>query len=93
MRFLGVLGWALLFIACSTGMKYPYFGLDMPSPCYEQGTLVGIDENGDPDPDLNEPLLNCGKFGDCMVLKTETYERVLTDLYTCQESLKACEEN
>lgn len=90
-KFIGVLGWALLFVACSTGMQYPFFGLSISDDCYQSGKLVGIGEDGEHEPDLDEPLSNCQNFGDCLVLKTVTYERVLGDLNTCQEHLKSCE--
>jgi hypothetical protein len=86
--WIAVLGGA----GCAAASKYPFFALDITDACYKQGTLRAVGEDGEHDPDLDEPLENCKDSGECLVQKTLIEERQLTDLLACQEQLKACEE-
>jgi len=84
-----VLG-AFLFVSCASALKYPYFGMGISAECFDSSKLLGVNGNGDFDPDLDEPMKVCENYA-CVVSRIEVRERLETDLLTCQESLDACE--
>lgn len=89
-RIAAILGWSIVLVACTTALKYPYYGMGMSEPCFDASTLLGVDDKGF-NSDLNEPMKVCKNF-ECLVMKLNDHERLETDLASCQADLKACEE-
>ena len=90
-----ILGWGLVLMACTTALKYPYYGLGLSQQCVDEGVLLGVDGNGEFEENLNKPMRVClndsGPY-DCVVMRLGDHERLETDLAACQADLKACEE-
>jgi hypothetical protein len=90
-KLIAILGWGALFVACSTALTYPYYGIGLDDPCLEQGTLLGVNGKGEFDSKLDEPMTECSDYS-CLIMKLHDHERLETDLETCEVALDACEE-
>lgn len=79
-----------VLIACAGALKYPYFGMGMHDECFEKGTLLGVNEDGEFDEDFDERMAQCRDWN-CLVMKVKDHERLETDLAEREEELKTCE--
>lgn len=77
------------FMACATSFPYKWYGLQLPN--YDQGKLLGEDE----DDDL--PIRVCKPDeqikGKCVVVLIDEFDRLKSDHVQCRERLKACEQD
>lgn len=82
-----IFGTGAVIIACTTGFNYRFYGLRAES--YE-GTLLGSKPAEDVALKRCEP--DAAQKGKCLVIFVDEYERLLSDVATLQEQLKACQE-
>lgn len=77
----------LTFVAC--GASYKYYGLEMPTTCYDHGKLLG------PKPEDDIPLTLCKpearRKGKCVVMESSEFFAAKTEIETLRAALKACE--
>lgn len=80
----------LSFLACSS-FAYKWYGMELSDQCYQEGKLLG------PKPEDDLSLTQCKPTdalkGPCAVLPIDEFERLRTDLVTCQAELRACQQN
>ncbi|HUR99055.1 MAG TPA: hypothetical protein VMZ26_13395 [Pyrinomonadaceae bacterium] len=74
--------------ACA-GAGYRYYALEMPAECYDRGKLLASAPEGDKALSVCAPdETNRMK---CVIQLTPEYERLRSDLVSCQRDLETCE--
>lgn len=90
--FLGLCMGATLLVACAA-LKYKYYGLDLPSECYQEGVLLGRSPTDKDWPDL--PLTTClpdaRHKGKCVIQRIDDFFNKDKELNECRAALDACQ--
>lgn len=83
-----ILGIMVIFLACAA-LPYTYYGIAPLEGESLRGTLLAKDPSND------KPLERCQADetdkGKCVVLFTNEFERIITDLETTKQALKDCQ--
>ncbi len=78
----------MLLVGCA-GFTYRYYGLEMPTECYEKGKLLDDKPSGD------LPLTRCmpddAQKGKCAVFLVDELERLIADHGRLKAELKDCQ--
>lgn len=87
--FIGIF---LGFLLCGcAGFAYRYYGIEMPSQCFDKGKLIATE------PKYDIPFSECKpddfKKGKCVVMKTEEFYSFKGDYERCKIELKDCQKN
>lgn len=90
--FLGFVFGLMLITACAA-LKYKYYGLDLPAPCYDDGTLLGKAPNDKDWPDLSftQCKPDAQVKGKCVIQKSSDFFSKDKDLKECQQALSDCQ--
>lgn len=86
-----ILGYSLALLtmlACGS-VSYKYYGLSVPTSCYDQGKLLG------PKPEDDIPFSTCKpeahKQGKCIVMESAEFFAAKKELQQLRQALKDCQ--
>lgn len=87
-RQYGALILILAFVSCASAFPYKWYGLSLPS--YDQGSLLGEEEEDDLPMSVCEP--DAEGVGQCSVMLIHEFEKLRLEYDQLKEDLQACQE-
>ncbi len=89
--FIGFFACAFMFVACATVFPYQRFGMQLPENCYEQGVLLGWEEDGSEDKPMSLCRPDDQAVGKCLIFQQQEFSRLKADYIDLEVRLKECE--
>ncbi len=80
---------ALLTLAACGGIQYKWYGIEMPPSCYDNGKLIGQEEEDDLPMKVCKP--DSVKKNRCIVMESTEHTMATTELVQCRQKLKDCQ--